>query len=63
MRAEGKRRSFIGCCGLGVKGDIFLHVCPEESLLPAEERTLLVYIGSHVAGQLDDGGEGGCFHF
>lgn len=32
-------------------------------LLPAEERTLLVYIGSHVAGQLDDGGEGGCFHF
>lgn len=30
-------------------------------LLPAEERTLLVYIGSHVAGQLDDGGEGDVF--
>lgn len=32
-------------------------------LLPAEERTLLVSIGSHVAGQLDDGGGRGMFSF
>ena len=32
-------------------------------LLPAEERTLLVSIGSLVAGQLDDGGQGEYFDF
>lgn len=32
-------------------------------LQPAEERTLLISISSHVAGQLDDRGEGGCFPF
>ena len=32
-------------------------------LRPAEERTLLISLGSHVSGQLDDGGEGGYFPF
>ena len=35
MGVSGARRgreSFIGCCGLGWEGDIFLHVCPEEEV-------------------------------